>query len=50
MVLGQIAPGVPVWRSGPESRWPGLPYVIFPGNVGDSETLARVVASLINTP
>ena len=34
MVLGQAAPGVPVWKTGPESRYPGLAYVIFPGNVG----------------
>ncbi|MEG1720631.1 MAG: four-carbon acid sugar kinase family protein, partial [Pseudoflavonifractor sp.] len=34
-VLGQIRPGIPVWRTGPESRFPGVPYVIFPGNVGE---------------
>ncbi len=43
VVLGQIQPGVPVWRLGPETRFPGLPYVVFPGNVGTSETLAEVV-------
>lgn len=43
MVLGQIIPGVPVWELGPESRYPGLPYVVFAGNVGDSESLARIV-------
>jgi uncharacterized protein YgbK (DUF1537 family) len=46
MVLGQIRPGVPVWALGPESRFPGLPYVIFPGNVGDEWTLHRVVEIL----
>ncbi|MGI8643604.1 MAG: four-carbon acid sugar kinase family protein [Thermomicrobiales bacterium] len=46
MVLGQVRPGVPVWRLGEESRFPGLPYVVFPGNVGDPETLAEVVAEL----
>ncbi|NLG84030.1 MAG: hydroxyacid dehydrogenase [Firmicutes bacterium] len=46
MVLGQIRPGVPVWRLGPESRFPGLPYVIFPGNVGDETTLREVVTVL----
>ena len=35
-MLGQIRPGVPVWRTGPESRFPGIPYVIFPGNVGEA--------------
>ena len=43
MVLGQIQPGVPVWELGPESRFPGLPYVIFPGNVGEADTLRTVV-------
>ncbi|NLG84620.1 MAG: hydroxyacid dehydrogenase [Firmicutes bacterium] len=46
VVLGQIRPGVPVWRLGPESRFPGLPYVIFPGNVGDDTTLRETVAVL----
>ncbi|MHB0876216.1 MAG: four-carbon acid sugar kinase family protein [Anaerolineae bacterium] len=46
LVLGQIAPGVPVWRLGPESRFPGLPYVVFPGNVGSDATLAEVATSL----
>jgi uncharacterized protein YgbK (DUF1537 family) len=46
MVLGQIQPGVPVWALGPESRFPGLPYVIFPGNVGDEWALSRVVEIL----
>ena len=45
-VLGQIAPGVPVWQTGPESRFPGLPYVIFPGNVGEDSTLFDVVRRL----
>lgn len=45
-VLGQIRPGVPVWRLGPETRFPGLPYVVFPGNVGSAETLAEIVAEL----
>lgn len=52
-VLGQIAPGVPVWRitrAGEESRAlklsPGAPYVVFPGNVGDEGTLLEVVQLL----
>jgi uncharacterized protein YgbK (DUF1537 family) len=47
LVLGQIRPGVPVWRLGPESRFPDMPYVVFPGNVGDADTLADVVRELI---
>ncbi len=49
-VLGQIVPGVPVWRLGPESKYPGLAYVVFPGNVGDTEALARVIGSLRGVP
>ena len=43
LVLGQAAPGVPVWKTGPESLFPGLAYIIFPGNVGDDLTLRRIV-------
>ena len=39
-VLGQILPGVPVWELGRETRFAGLTYVVFPGNVGDADALA----------
>ena len=45
-VMGQIAPGVPVWQTGPESKFPRIPYVIFPGNVGEDTTLRTVVEQL----
>ena len=45
-VLGQLLPGVPVWRTGEESRFPGLPYVIFPGNVGSEDSLRQAVEIL----
>lgn len=41
-VLGQVLPGVPVWSLGEESRFPGLSYVVFPGNVGGSDGLVRL--------
>ena len=45
-ILGQAAPGVPLWRCSEEtSRHRGLPYVVFPGNVGGEGTLADVVES-----
>jgi uncharacterized protein YgbK (DUF1537 family) len=44
--LGQAIPGVPVWQTGPESRWPGLIYVVFPGNVGGNESMVEVVKYL----
>lgn len=46
-VMGQAAPGVPVWKTGEESRFPGIPYVIFPGNVGEDGTLREAVEVLI---
>jgi uncharacterized protein YgbK (DUF1537 family) len=45
-ILGQALPGVPVWRSGAESRFPGLNYVVFPGGVGGLSALAEMVAML----
>ena len=45
-VPGQILPGIPVWMPGSESRFPGIPYVVFPGNVGADTDLLRVVSIL----
>jgi uncharacterized protein YgbK (DUF1537 family) len=45
MVPGQILPGVPVWQLGPESRYPGMPYIVFPGNVGGPEALIEIVTA-----
>ena len=45
-VLGQIQPGIPVWQTGEESRFPKTPYVIFPGNTGDETTLRKSVEIL----
>lgn len=42
-VLGQILPGVPVWRAGPESKFPDMPYIVFPGNVGGRDAITQVV-------
>ncbi|CAL5445287.1 unnamed protein product [Camellia sinensis] len=44
-IVGQALAGVPLWQLGPESRHPGVPYIVFPGNVGDSNALAEVVKS-----
>ena len=49
-VLGQIAPGVPVWSLGRGARWAQIPYVVFPGNVGTVDALKTVVASLSENP
>lgn len=45
-VMGQIKPGIPVWKTGSESRFPQTPYVIFPGNVGEVTTLREAVEVL----
>ncbi|EOY21356.1 Ketose-bisphosphate aldolase class-II family protein isoform 5 [Theobroma cacao] len=44
-VVGQALAGIPLWELGSESRHPGVPYIVFPGNVGDSKALAEVVRS-----
>jgi uncharacterized protein YgbK (DUF1537 family) len=46
-VLGQVRPGIPVWQTGEESKFPRIPYVIFPGNVGEADTLKEVVSVLM---
>jgi uncharacterized protein YgbK (DUF1537 family) len=46
MVMGQALLGVPVWKSGEESKFPGSPYIIFPGNVGDDDALAELYRKL----
>ncbi len=46
-VAGQMLPGIiPVWILPDDSDFPGLPYVVFPGNVGDEDALVRVVGIL----
>ncbi len=45
-VAGQIRPGIPVWITGEESKYPGMSYVIFPGNVGTVDDLKTVVQIL----
>lgn len=46
-LLGQILPGVSVVRCPPDhARYPDMPVVIFPGNVGDDWALATVYRRL----
>jgi uncharacterized protein YgbK (DUF1537 family) len=46
-VAGQMLPGIiSVWILPEDSTFPGLPYVIFAGNVGDEDSLARVIEIL----
>ena len=46
LVLGQAAAGIPVWKIGTESKFPGMSYIIFPGNVGNVDTLKNIVEML----
>ncbi|MEP7107011.1 MAG: four-carbon acid sugar kinase family protein [Ferruginibacter sp.] len=41
-VLGAVIPGVPVWQMDAKSKFPGIIYVVFPGNVGDQFAMAEV--------
>ena len=43
---GQAAPGVPTWILGDETLHPGLPCIIFPGNVGNEGALTSLVSRL----
>lgn len=45
-VAGQVKPGIPVWYTGQDSKFPGISYVIFPGNVGTKTTLKEVAELL----
>lgn len=48
-LLGQVLPGVSMVRCpANHSRYPDLPVVIFPGNVGDENALATVYNRLAN--
>lgn len=46
LVKGQIEPGIPVWQLGDKAKYPGMLYVVFPGNVGAPDTLKRIVEKL----
>jgi uncharacterized protein YgbK (DUF1537 family) len=46
LVLGPIIPGVPVWKPDEKSKFPGIIYVVFPGNVGNDASLDEVCEKL----
>jgi len=47
-VLGPVIPGVPVWLMDDKSKFPGIIYVVFPGNVGDDSSLLEVCTKFEN--
>jgi uncharacterized protein YgbK (DUF1537 family) len=38
-----VLSGVPMWILGPETRFPGMRYIIFPGNVGEENGLVSLL-------
>jgi len=46
LVLGQILPGIPVWQPDEKSKFPKVPYVVFPGNVGEINSLSLALTIL----
>lgn len=46
VIVGQVMPGVPVWRLEGKSRYPGMSYIVFPGNVGDDNALVDIQKKL----
>jgi uncharacterized protein YgbK (DUF1537 family) len=46
MVVGRAIPGVPIWQCGAECKWPNLPLIVFPGNVGSPTALADLFDAL----
>jgi len=50
-VAGQMLSGlISVWLLPPGSPYPHLPFVLFPGNVGEADTLVEVVSRLREHP
>jgi uncharacterized protein YgbK (DUF1537 family) len=45
-VLGQVSAGIPVWLTGSEAKFNGIPYIVFPGNVGSERALLETVATI----
>lgn len=45
-VVGPLMAGVPLWRLDDRSRWPGLSFLVFPGNVGGPDAVRHAVALL----
>ncbi|MBE6108317.1 MAG: hydroxyacid dehydrogenase, partial [Erysipelotrichaceae bacterium] len=46
-VLGQVAKNIPAVRLEKGSLYPGMSVVVFPGNVGETETLKELVKQTV---
>lgn len=42
IVLGQAEKGISVWQTDESSKFPLMPFIVFPGNVGTRDTLKNV--------
>lgn len=49
-ILGQAIAGVPVWLTGNEARFKETPYIVFPGNVGENDSIVKVIEAIKNDP
>jgi uncharacterized protein YgbK (DUF1537 family) len=49
LILGQIYPSISVIISGEESKFPHIPYIIFPGNTGQEDDLKNIWKELRNS-
>lgn len=45
-VLGQLIKGVPVWKADENAKFPAIPYIVFPGNVGTAADLYNALKKL----
>lgn len=48
LIMGQALPGIPVWKLGNETLYPGMALIIFPGNVGDDDGLVKIKQEMEN--
>lgn len=46
VVLGQLLPGVQVWKTEERAKFSRIPYIIVPGNVGTDDYLTRIFQKL----
>lgn len=46
IVIGQILDGVPVWKATKCNKFGDIKYIVFPGNVGDEQSLTELYNKL----
>ncbi len=48
-VIGQLLPGVPLWKMSDKTKFPDLAYIVFPGNVGNESAVYDAINKLTTT-